>query len=581
MKNSLTILISVALSLTIVASASGKPAVIFDSPRTFSIMCVSAVIFVAGGLFMFLRRESVRIYKSDIICILFLFVYLVDYKQLDSLWDLGVCALLMLFVMFRYCRKIYYKIIFVSCLCTACLLAVWGYMQYFEIVPSHNKYFLLTGPYYNPSVLAIMLALLIGIILNVAIVYKCLVRKQYFCSTGIVAIVVFCLPVLVLSFSRAAYVALLTSILYALYLKYGVRTKRKHILYFLGGILFVLFFAGASCVMKPQSANGRLLIWKVGLRMIADKPLSGFGRGGFAANYLYYQADYMKISASPEERVLAGNTHLAFNEPLRITVEYGLIGLMVYLAFIIWILFPYNGENKVAIISKSLLAGVAIWGMFDNPDQAFPVLTLWVMGVACSLKKENTTDELCILKKNTYKGVAAVFVCCFVLFGGMMVSKWKSYHGLQLYLNTNSVRDISECAAVLPRFKEDLKDNILFAYFYCRTMKLDHNDIEFLNYLDILQSKFPSTSLLLMKGDYWRDKGCWTDAEEAYRLAADMVPSLQMPRGRLAVLYKKMGRRQEAVALVREILTEKVKVYGFDTFTLHRELKRIFEDELK
>lgn len=73
--------------------------------------------------------------------------------------------------------------------------------------------------------------------------------------------------------------------------------------------------------------------------MIHDKPLTGFGKGGFAANYLYYQADYMKSFASPEERRLAGSTHLAFNESLRITVEYGLIGLIIYSSFIIWILF--------------------------------------------------------------------------------------------------------------------------------------------------------------------------------------------------------------------------------------------------
>lgn len=578
MKSNLTILISVMLGLTIVASASGMPTVVFDSPRTFSIISVSVVILVAGGLFMYLRKGSIKIFRSDVICVIFLSVYLIDYKQFYSLWNLGIYALLMLFMILRYCRRIYYKIIFVSCLCTACLLAVWGYLQYFGIIPSNNKYFLLTGPYYNPSILAVMLALLIGVIIDTAIVYNRFVREQYFYLTGIVAC---CLPVLVLSFSRAAYVALLASVLYALYLKYIVRTKRKRIVYFLGGILFVLLFAGASCAMKPQSANGRLLIWKVGLQMISDKPLSGFGKGGFAANYLYYQADYMKISASPTERTLAGNTHLAFNEPLRITVEYGLLGLMAYLGFIIWILFPYHDENELTIISKSLLAGVAIWGLFDNPDQAFSVLTIWVISVACSLKKDNAIDELCILEKNICKGVATVFVCCFVLFGGMIYSKWKSYHGLQIYLNTSSMRDTSKYAMALPRFKDELKDNVLFAYFYCRTMKLGHNDTEFLSCLDILEKKFPSTSLFLMKGDYWYKKGCWIEAEEAYRLAADMVPSLQMPRGRLAVLYKQIGRRQEALALVREILSEKVKVYGFDTFSLHRELKRIFEDELK
>ena len=65
-------------------------------------------------------------------------------------------------------------------------------------------------------------------------------------------------------------------------------------------------------------------------------------------------------STSTEEKILAGNTHLAFNEPLRITVEYGLIGLFVYLTFIIWLLIPSKSRNSVTITCKSLLAGIAI-----------------------------------------------------------------------------------------------------------------------------------------------------------------------------------------------------------------------------
>ena len=45
---------------------------------------------------------------------------------------------------------------------------------------------------------------------------------------------------------------------------------------------------------RPDSVDGRMLIGKVGLEMIKNKPLTGFGAGGFAANYMYYQARYLK-----------------------------------------------------------------------------------------------------------------------------------------------------------------------------------------------------------------------------------------------------------------------------------------------
>lgn len=96
-----------------------------------------------------------------------------------------------------------------------------------------------------------------------------------------------------------------------------------------------------------------------------------------------------------------------------------------------------------------------------------------------------------------------------------------------------------------------------------------------------LEKNFPTPGLLMIKGDCLKKKNQWKEAENAYKLAADMMPSLQAPRGKLAFLYNETGRRKEALAIAHEILTEDVKVYGFDTFRLHRELKRIFEDEFK
>ena len=137
-----------------------------------------------------------------------------------------------------------------------------------------------------------------------------------------------------------------------------------------GIVLCIVISVGTLYYLKPKSADGRLLIWKVSWQMIKDKPLTGFGKGGFAANYLYYQAKYLDCSsATTEERALAGNTHLAFNEPLRITVEYGIIGLFVYLSFIIWLLIPPKRKGAINIICKSLLVGIFIWGIFAYPDQ--------------------------------------------------------------------------------------------------------------------------------------------------------------------------------------------------------------------
>lgn len=60
-----------------------------------------------------------------------------------------------------------------------------------------------------------------------------------------------------------------------------------------------------------------------------------------------------------------------------------------------------------------------------------------------------------------------------------------------------------------------------------------------------------------------------------------MVPSRQKARYKLALMYYQQKRISEANRLANEVLTEKVKVYGFETYEMHRELRRIFEDQLQ
>lgn len=161
----------------------------------------------------------------------------------------------------------------------------------------------------------------------------------------------------------------------------------------IGILLFILITIGGTYLLKPKSADGRLLVWKVSWEMIQDKPLTGFGKGGFAANYLYYQADYMKSSASSAEKALAGSTHLAFNGLLCIIVERGLIGLLVYLTFIVGIFLSYRDRTRISLVLKSFLIGFIIWSMFAYPDQVFPVLTLWIIGMACYLNQRSRSKN--------------------------------------------------------------------------------------------------------------------------------------------------------------------------------------------
>ena len=176
--------------------------------------------------------------------------------------------------------------------------------------------------------------------------------------------------------------------------------------------------------------------------------------------------------------------------------------------------------------------------------------------------------------------IAICFLATFLL-SGRLWKQWQPYHNLYLHSQSPITKKEMKYPNPILQVKDKMKDDIGFCYAYCLFVQKKNLDTDILPIIHYLEKNFPSPSLLMTKGDCLKKKNQWKEAESAYRLAANMMPSLQAPRGRLALLYNETGRRKEALAIAHEILTEDVKVYGFDTFRLHRELKRIFEDEFK
>lgn len=81
----------------------------------------------------------------------------------------------------------------------------------------------------------------------------------------------------------------------------------------------------------------------------------------------------------------------------------------------------------------------------------------------------------------------------------------------------------------------------------------------------------------MLRFQHCKEHKMYKKAESAYKLASYMVPSLQIPQSKLAYLYKEMGRDEEAVKIAKKILSEKVKIYSFRTYILHRQLRDSFK----
>ena len=70
--------------------------------------------------------------------------------------------------------------------------------------------------------------------------------------------------------------------------------RQRVVMVVVGGFCVLLLAGYLLFVLKPDSARGRLFMWKITCRAIAEKPLTGYGIHNFAAAYGNAQETYLQ-----------------------------------------------------------------------------------------------------------------------------------------------------------------------------------------------------------------------------------------------------------------------------------------------
>ena len=211
-------------------------------------------------------------------------------------------------------------------------------MQLLGIAVSHNSMCPMTGGFANSGPYGGFLAVCIAVVFAAAWKWRDsgnLYDRILFWLSSVSG----CLGIVVLpaSMSRTGFVALVVSaVAFAL-----TNTESKS--YFKShkwlplSVVAVAFVVGAGAFcFKKDSALGRFHIWEMELRAIADKPLTGHGFGKALGAYGDAQAEYFETEERGQERVrIAGCPEYAFNEYLRMGMEFGILGLLLSVAVIV------------------------------------------------------------------------------------------------------------------------------------------------------------------------------------------------------------------------------------------------------
>ena len=158
------------------------------------------------------------------------------------------------------------------------------------------------------------------------------------------------------------------------------------LLLIIGGVLFLYFYEGESKLFSQASdflhgnladhyGSGRGYVWKKSLLLIQEAPLFGSGPDTFVFRFKPFNEEYNAIMGT---NVFFDFAH---NDFLQIGVNYGLVGLLFYLAFLASLavrMFRAAARNPIV-----LLFGAAVTGYLAHSFFSFSIAILtplfWVM----------------------------------------------------------------------------------------------------------------------------------------------------------------------------------------------------------
>lgn len=288
-----------------------------------------------------------------------------------------------------------------------------GLMQLLGFRSSNSLLYAITGSFNNPGPYGGFVA--IGIAVASAwFVTRCSKKwsnYQFFDKVlAVLSFIMILLGILVLpsTASRAAWLALAVSLLVLL-------VKEFNLLEYIGNhrslaafsIIVILFCSAGVFLLKPESALGRLHIWRIECLSIAEEPITGHGYGSTLGSYGTTQADFFKRKERSDLTIrLAGCPEYAFNEYLKVGVEYGIPVMTSFVAIV------YLSIRSLLKRRSPLAYGLivlAVFAFFSYP------LSLWQFKAVGSLLIASAIPNSGRLK---YAGASAL---CAALTASVML----------------------------------------------------------------------------------------------------------------------------------------------------------------
>ncbi len=356
---------------------------------------------------------------------------------------------------------------------------------------------------------------------------------------------------------------------------------------------------------SPNPAQGsaawRVMVWKVGWRMIKERPLLGWGFGSFNVLYLDHLADFFNSPENMKEYAHLAEQGIDYvhNDYLQTWIELGVVGLALFAWFVISLIAGGFARVKRMTeedrwISGALLAGCMaslVEGMVSFPFYLWSTaVTFFVFAgaIASGGSREKTIRlERPPLSRATVPIIIAAvifsLICIRNIFGTLISEAWLS-RGVPLFYDGKRARALRE-------FKNAIQwqpQNGQARFFLALCLSEKGNDADVCRELRMALLTFPRQELyvqlgraygslgdkktamgildkaILMlprnpnawveKGDLLYENGAVKEAYTCFKQADSLKPNYFPAARNMAVSLHALGRSDEALKAYEKAL---------------------------
>ncbi|CEN36745.1 O-antigen ligase family protein [Capnocytophaga cynodegmi] len=529
-------------------------------------------------------------YITDILIFFFGILLLITYNyqtDLAPIERLNIIILVAFWFSLRllsFCFKKSERLIVCILTLWGVIEAIWGLGQLYDILPSGHHIFKITGSFFNPGPYGGFVALFLPFSLHYWLFYRKVNTKVSYIFLIVITLSLLILPA---TLSRTAWISAVVGCTVVLFFQQETKTfwkrirKKRFFVPLLGVIFFILIgglFLGYH--LKKDSANGRFFMWKISLLASEKSLLRGDGLGSFPKSYAEAQMEYFSQNvASEAEKRVAGSPEYAFNEYLRLLVEQGFWGLVIFL--IISTLIIQKGIKNNQLGAVGAFISLSVFAFASYPYYLWQFLAIWVLlGALCLHSQEDIRK---VTKQNYVLVVflliipTSIISFCFFEKNKYLQAekKWKS---LQYLHKMKYYNQISEDYESLYRML-NYDPKFVFEYAILLNAIQEREKANDVLQRGLLISCDPM--FYNLQGRNYHEMKDFTNAEMALKKSLSLLPKRIYPHYLLTKLYANSDNYQpeKMKESARNVLENKAKVHSVAIDEMRREVCSILKEK--